>query len=102
MSVHLQKLASAFTAQSMRLVLKSHVLAGLVYLQYSINLRNPLAPNINIKNQFYFWFKSDKNFHHYHNQIFDKCASASVGPLLDNWLAACIADLEPDLQVLLS
>ena len=43
--------------------------------------------------------------HHHHNQIFDKRAGASstsVGPLPDNWLAACIADLTPDLQVLLS
>ena len=41
--------------------------------------------------------------HHHHNQIFDKRAGASstsVGPLPDNWLAARIADLTPDLQVL--
>ena len=43
----------------------------------------------------------------YHNRIFDLCAGAgasstSVGPFPGNWLAARIADLTPDLQVLLS
>ena len=43
----------------------------------------------------------------HHHQIFDEHAgtgasSTSVGPLPGNWLAACIADLTPDLQVLLS
>ena len=43
----------------------------------------------------------------YHNQIFDLRAGAgasstSVGPLPGNWLAARIADLTPDLHVLLS
>ena len=42
-----------------------------------------------------------------HNQIFDLRAGAgasstSVGPFPGNWLAARIADLTPDLQVLLS
>ena len=45
--------------------------------------------------------------HNHHNQSFDERAGAgasstSVGPLSGNWLAACIADLTPDLQVLLS
>ena len=43
----------------------------------------------------------------YHNRIFDLRAGAgasstSVGPFPGNWLAARIADLTPDLQVLLS
>ena len=43
----------------------------------------------------------------YHNRIFDEHAGAgasstSVGPFPGNWLAARIADLTPDLQVLLS
>ena len=43
----------------------------------------------------------------YHNRIFDLRAgegasSTSVGPFPGNWLAARIADLTPDLQVLLS
>ena len=47
------------------------------------------------------------NNHHHHNRIFDKRAGAgasstSVGPFPGNWLAARIADLTPDLQVLLS
>ena len=41
-----------------------------------------------------------------YNQIFElragARASTSVGPLPGNWLAAGIADLTPDLQVLLS
>ena len=40
-----------------------------------------------------------------YNQIFDSGAGASstsVGPFPGNWLAARIADLTPDLQVLLS
>ena len=42
-----------------------------------------------------------------YNQIFDKHAGAepsstSVGPLPGNWLAAHIAHLTPDLQMLLS
>ena len=45
--------------------------------------------------------------HHHHNRIFDLRAGAgasstSVGPFPGNWLAARIADLTPDLQVLLS
>ena len=45
--------------------------------------------------------------YHHHNRIFDlhagaRASSTSVGPLPGNWLAACIADLTPDLQVLLS
>ena len=45
--------------------------------------------------------------YHNHNQIFDLHAGAgasstSVGPFPDNWLAASIGDLTPDLQVLLS
>ena len=43
----------------------------------------------------------------HHNHIFDYHAGAgasstSVGPLPGNWLAARIADLTSDLQVLLS
>ena len=46
-------------------------------------------------------------FSYHHNQIFDLHAGAgtsstSVSPLPGNWLAARIADLTPDLQVLLS
>ena len=45
--------------------------------------------------------------YHNHNRIFDLRAGAgasstSVGPFPGNWLAARIADLTPDLQVLLS
>ena len=45
--------------------------------------------------------------YHNHNQIFDKHAGAgasstSVGSLPGNWLAARIADLTPDLQMLFS
>ena len=45
--------------------------------------------------------------YHHHNRIFDLRAGAgasstSVGPFPGNWLAARIADLTPDLQVLLS
>ena len=44
---------------------------------------------------------------YHHNQIFDSRAGAgasstSVGPFPGNWLAARIADLTPDLQMLLS
>ena len=43
----------------------------------------------------------------YHNRIFDlragaEASSTSMGPFPGNWLAAGIADLTPDLQVLLS
>ena len=46
-------------------------------------------------------------FHYHNNRIFDLRAGAgasstSVGPFPGNWLAARIADLTPDLQVLLS
>ena len=42
--------------------------------------------------------------HHHHHQIFDWCAgtgatSTSVGSLPGSWLAACMADLTPDLQI---
>ena len=51
------------------------------------------------------WYESASD-HHHHNQIFDLRAGAgasstSVGPFPGNWLAARIADLTPDLQVLL-
>ena len=42
----------------------------------------------------------------HHDQIFDYCRCRGIihisGPLRGNWLAASIADLIPDLQVLLS
>ena len=45
-----------------------------------------------------------KNLFHHHHQIFYEHAgtgamSTSVGPLPGSWLAACMADLTPDLQV---
>ena len=49
--------------------------------------------------------KFKKTFIIYHNQIFDLGAGASptsADPFPGNWLGARIADLTPDLQVLLS
>ena len=57
------------------------------------------------------WFETYRNYQldisYHYNRIFDKRAGAgasstSVGPFPGNWLAARIADLTPDLQVLLS
>ena len=53
------------------------------------------------------FFTEGKIVLHIHNRIFDLRAGAgasstSVGPFPGNWLAAHIADLTPDLQVLLS
>ena len=63
---------------------------------------------------FFFWKSLKYRFQHtkfcyllHHNRIFvyhagTQASSTSVGPFPGNWLAACIADLTPDLQVLLS